>query len=219
MDNLSTAFKKLLGKGRAWLCHAGLTSELIDVLASPLVDLKTRLINLKYIHFPTYYQDENNIANGEELFAIKDYSGKSLSERAANVEANWRIITGYGNYKQIEGILQRKGLPVTVMENIPLNSDYPTPQIIANGFLNIQGNISDPVTITNHKNVFFIKAGDFLTDEQETILVESVCKIKQAHLVIYFIKMFLRKKEIHHVLTKNQMQTILKKRYCNVGTL
>lgn len=217
MESISIAFKKLLGKGRAWLCHSEFTSELLDIFISPLVDIKNRLINLKYVHFPSTYTDENNVANGEELFAIKNYSDKTLEERAANVEANWRKISGYTTFQQIEGILHKKGLPVKVVENIPLNADYFRPQIIANGFLNIAGDVSDPIEITDDKNVFFIIAGDFLTEEQENTLIESVVKVKQAHLVIYFMKMFLRKKEIHHVLTKNQMQAIKKKRYCNVG--
>jgi len=214
MDNILIAFKKLLGKGRAWLFPLGFTSEFLDVLASPLVELKNRLISLKYVHFPTYLTDENNISNGEELFGIKDSSSMTLDERAANVEAQWFMFSEIQNYKQIEQILQKKGLPVVVIEDL---ENYYGELAIGNGNIQVENQTYDPVVVTDNENVFFISANDFLTDEQVNTIIKTVVKNKQAHLVIYFLPRFLRKKEIHHVLKKNEMQTYKKKQYCNAG--
>ena len=217
MDSISLTFKKLLGKGRAWLHPSGFTSELLDVFASPLVELKDRFINLKYIHFPTFLTDENNIANDEELFGIKDIANKTLSERAANIESQWTALSGVQNYKQIEQILQKKNLPVVVIENVPQATDILYPQAIGNGFLNIGGLIQDPVVIVDERGVFFVKAEEFLTDEQLKTIIDTVVKYKQGHFAVYYLPRFLRKKEIHGVMTKNQMQTYKKKQYCKVG--
>lgn len=215
--NVEIAFKKLLGNGRAWRTPVGFTSELLEVLVSPFSELKERFINLKYTHFPTFFQDLNNIINDEELFGLKDVEKKSLSERAGDVEAQWTIFSGYQNYKQLEQILQRKGLSVKVIEDIPENQRYGK-KAIGNGNIDIEGVVYDPVVITDDKNVFFVKATDFLTAEQLDSLIETVVKYRQGHLAIYYLPRFLRKKEIHNILTKSQMQTYRKNQYCDVKT-
>lgn len=48
-------------------------------------------------------------------------------------------------------------------------------------------------------------------------LTEQIEEIIPAHIGYEFIFKFLLKKEIHHILTKNQMQNIKKNVYCNVG--
>ena len=116
---IETAFKKLLGNGRAFLTPRGFTSDFLDLLISPLSELKAKLINLKLTHFPTRHLDENNVLNGEELFAIEETEGLTLPERAANVEGQWSIFGGSQSYKQLELILQKKGLPIRIIENIP----------------------------------------------------------------------------------------------------
>lgn len=216
--NVEVSFKKLLGNGRAWKTPVGFTSELLEVLVSPLAELKERFINLKYTHFPTFFQDVNNIVNDEELFQLKGVENKTLEERAGDVEAQWNIFSGYQNYAQIERILQRKGLPVNVIEDVPEGERYGK-KAIGNGNINIEGVIYDPVVITDDENVFFVKATDFLTAAQLESLIETVVKYRQGHLAIYYLPRYLRKREIHHVLTKNQMQQYRKNQYCDVGTV
>lgn len=46
-------------------------------------------------------------------------------------------------------------------------------------------------------------------------LKESIEEIKPAHLPIAWLYRYLLKKEIHHVLTKAQMQTYKKHQFCN----
>lgn len=215
-DIIETMFKKLLGKGRAFLTPKGFTSDFYDLFMSPFVELKNRIINLKFTHFPMVFLDENNIVNGEELFNLKDIEGKTLEERAANVEGQWSIFAGTQNYKQIELILQKKGLPVRIIENIPPEAyELYGHRDIGNGFLQIEGEISDPIVITTGDNTFIIQADDFMSQEQTKMMVETVVKNKPAQSGVYFIPRFLRKKEIHHKLTKSQMQTYKKKQYCD----
>lgn len=217
MENKVTiAFKKLLGNGRAWRTPTGFTAELLEVMASPLVDMKERFSALKFVHFPTTVLDENNVINGEELFEIKDIEGKSLEERAGDVESQWSIFSGFQNYEQLEKILQRKGLAVRVIEELP-ESQLFAPVIIGNGSLRIENEFYDPVIVSDSENLFFVSATDFLSDEQVESLIETVVKCKQGHLTAYYLPRFLRKREIHNVLTRNQMQTYKKKQYCNVG--
>jgi len=58
-NTIEIAFKKLLGKGRAFKTPAGFMSDFLDLLVSPFSDLKTRFLNLKFTHFPTVNVDEN----------------------------------------------------------------------------------------------------------------------------------------------------------------
>ncbi len=215
MSKITVAFKKLLGNGRAWRTPSGFTAELLEVMASPLEEIKNRLSSLKYVHFPTTLVDKNNIENGEELFGLKDTAGKSLEQRAGDVEAQWRIFSGFQNYKQLENILKQKGLPVVVMEDVP-EADIYGERVIGNGELCIGNEFYDPVIVSDLENVIFVSALDFLTDEQVESLVDTVVKYRQAHLAAYYLPRFLRKREIHHVLTKSEMQQIFKKQYCNV---
>lgn len=204
-DKISTVFKKLLGNGRAWMCVDGFTSELLDVFSEPLSDLKERFSNMKNVHFPTYYQDENNIANGEELFAIKDVQNKTLTDRAANVEAQWRIFSGFQNYKQLEAILQKKGLPVIVIEDL---EEYYGEVAIGNGNIQVENETYDPVVISDNENVFFVRALDFLTDEQVETLIDTVVKYRQAHLAIYYLPRYLLIEDIHEVKTIEEMEEL-----------
>ena len=118
------SFKKLLGNGRAWRTPVGFTSELLDVFISPLSELKDRFINLKYTHFPTFFQDKNNIVNDEELFGIKDNQNKSLDERASNVEAQWNLLNGSLNWKPLQDALNKASLNVKISENLPVKPVY-----------------------------------------------------------------------------------------------
>lgn len=211
-----TTFKKLLGKGRAFLFPKGFTSDFYDILMEAFEELKNRIIALKFVHFPTKYLNNNDIINGEELFGLKDVEGTD-EERAANIEGQWSIFAGTQNYKQIERVLQKKGLPVKVIENIPLNalSSFGA-RIIGNGQINTSTGKKDPIIINNGEHTFIIKAERFMSDEQINILIETVVKNKPAQNGVYYLPRFLRKKEIHKVLTKSQMQQIKKYKYCDV---
>ena len=214
---LETAFKKLLGKGRAFRNPVGFMSDFLDLLVSPLVDVKERLLNIKFTHFPTVNVDENDIVNGEELFGIKDTAGKTLDERAANVESQWSSFAGCQTFKQIENILQKKGYNVRVIENIPPGYNTYGGRLIGNGFIQTNNGKSDPITIKNGKYSFIVQSDNYFDENEFQKIVEDIAKNKPAHNGAYFIPKYLRKKEIHHVLTKSQMQQIQKYKYCNCG--
>lgn len=211
-------FKKLLGKGRAWLTPKGFTEDVYNLFAYPLEVIKDVLIKLKLTHFPVTYTNENNILNGEELFKITDIEGKTLTERAATVEAQWSIFGGCQNYKQLELILQRKGLPVNVIENIPQGYNLYGGRLIGNGFITTPDGETDPITDTNHKHCFIIQSNDFWDENIFLTTVKTVAPIKPAQNGAFFIPRYLRKKEIHHVLTKSQMQGYKKSQYCDCRT-
>lgn len=212
---LETAFKKLLGKGRAFRTPVGFMSDFLDLLVSPLVDVKERLLNIKFTHFPTVNVNENDIVNGEELFGIKDTAGKTLEERAANVESQWSSFAGCQTFKQIENILQKKGYNVRVIENIPPGYNTYGGRLIGNGFIQTNSGKSDPITIKNGKYSFIVQSDNYFDENEFQKIVEDIAKNKPAHNGAYFIPKYLRKKEIHHVLTKSQMQEIQKYKYCD----
>ena len=214
-NTIEIAFKKLLGKGRAFRTPAGFMSDFLDLLVSPFSDLKTRFLNLKFTHFPTVNVDENDIINGEELFNVKEIEGKNLEERAANVESQWSSFAGCQTFKQIETILRKKGYPIKVIENIPQNYDLYGARTIGNGFIISQDGKDDPIKISNGKHTFVIQSDSFYDESDFLKLVEAVAKNKPAHNSAYFIPRYLRKKEIHGVMTKREMQALKKKCYCD----
>lgn len=218
MNYIELAFKKLLGKGRAWRALTTKTADFLNVLVSPLSDVFIYFKNLKYTHFPTIYVNENNIVNSEELFEITETDDKTVEERAANVEGQWAALAGSQTFEQLENILNKKGISIKVIENIPQTYDLYGARYIGNGFLQLQTEKTDPVVITNYKHTFIIQAEDFLTEEAIQTLIETIAKAKPMHNVAAYIPRFLRKKEIHGVLTKAQMQTYKKSQYCDVRT-
>lgn len=217
-NSIEIAFKKLFGNGRAFRTPKGFMSEFMDLLVSPFSELKTRFLNLKYTHFPTVNLEENDIINGEELFEIKETEGMTLEERAANVESQWSSFAGCQTFKQIETILRKKGFPIRVIENIPENYDLHGARIIGNGFVITQEGKNDPIRITNGKHTFIVQSEAFYNESDFIKIVEAVAKNKPAHNAAYFIPRYLRKKEIHGILTKNQMQALMKKCYCDCRT-
>ena len=216
MNNyIEIAFKKLLGKGRAFRTPSGFMSEFLNLLVSPFSDLKTRFINLKFTHFPTVNVDKNDILNGEELFDLKEIEGKTLEERAASVESQWSSFGGCQTFKQIETILQKKGYPIKIIENIPQNYNIYGARIIGNGFIITQEGKNDPIKISNGKHTFIIQSENFFNESDFLKIVEAVAKNKPAHNPAYYIPRYLRKKEIHGVMTKKEMQALMKKCYCD----
>ena len=124
MSKITVAFKKLLGNGRAWRTPSGFTSEFLEILASPIEDIKNRLSSLKYVHFPTFLIDKNNIENGEELFKIQSTKKQTLEERAANIEAQWSLLSGSLNWKPLQDALKKASLNVSISENLPVKPVY-----------------------------------------------------------------------------------------------
>lgn len=213
---IETTLKKLLGKGRAWRTPKGFMSDFLDLVASPFAEIKNRIINFKFTHFPTVVVDVINIENGEELFGLDVDPEMDIEERAANVEGQWSIFAGGQNYKQIELILQKKGLPVRVIENIPEHYSLYGSRTIGNGFIQTKEGKIDPIVITSKKHTFVVQADDFLTDSQIETLIDTVVKNKPAQNGVFYIPRFLRKKEIHQKMTKSQMQQFEKSQYCDV---
>ena len=216
INKISLAFKKMLGNGRAWMCIDKFTSDFIDVLTSPISEVAQGILNLKFVHFPTMTLNENDIQNDEELFGIA--ASGSLKERAATVETQWRLFAGGQNYKQVEQLLQKRGLPVYVVENINNNFDLRQIDYIGNGNLSQKDTKSDPVKINDGKSMFFLCPDRFLEDEEIDTLISTLLSCKPAETAAYYYPPYLRKKEIHEILTKTQMQQIPKKHYCNVKT-
>lgn len=215
-NKISLAFKKMLGNGRAWMCIDKFTSEFIDVLTSPVSEVAKRVLELKFVHFPTMTLNENDIQNDEELFGIAQ-SG-SLKERAATVETQWRLFAGGQNYKQIEQLLQKRGLPVNIVENINNKFDLRQIDYIGNGILELKDDKRDPVVLKDGKSVFFLCPTRFLEDDEIDTLIKTLLSCKPAETAAYYYPPYLRKKEIHEVLTKSQMEQIKKSHYCNVKT-
>lgn len=216
--NIELAFKKLLGKGRAWRAITIKTEEILDVFISPLSDVFKYFKNLKLTHFPTTYLNKNNIENDEELFGITEIEGKTLEERAANVEGQWTALSGSQTWQQLENILKRQGIEIKVIENIPKEYNMYGARYIGNGFLQIKTDKKDPVAITDYKNTFIIQATDFLSEESIKTLINTIVKAKPMHNIAAYIPRFLRKKEIHGVMTKTKMQQYQKRQYCDCRT-
>ena len=216
MNKISLAFKKLLGNGRAWMCVDQFTSEFIDVITDAVAEVAKKISDLKLVHFPTKTLNENDIKNDEELFGVS--ASGTLQERAANVETQWRLFAGGQNYKQIEQLLQKRGLPVNVVENINADFDLRDIDYIGNGELAQKDGKSDPVTINDGREMFYLCAERFLEDEEIDTLINTLLSCKPAQTAAYYYPPYLRKKEIHEVLTKSQMEQIYKKHYCNVKT-
>ena len=206
-NKIAITFNKLLGNGRAWVAPQGFTEELLEVLISPLTDLRKRFGDLKHVHFTTLVIDENNIINNEELFDIKNKK-TTLEERAEDVDLAWQMLSGNSNYKTLENYLQKKGYELFVIENTSAQSpdlgtgfDYNTvaykgeidgktaqygghtSRIIGNGFLNVAGSIKDPAQFINGKNSFYIKGYFDPTDSEWDNIIDIVLRLKQAHEV------------------------------------
>lgn len=203
------SFKKLLGNGRAWRTPSNFTSEFLEILISPFAELKEKFINLKYTHFPTFFQDENNIKNDEELFGIKkiDIKDKTLSERAANVENHWKMLAGSSSFQEIENALIERGFKIRIEEN---SSNAPNlgsgffygatqygeekegkkaqygghfSKVLGNGPLEISGMLKDPAQFLDGKNAFYIFGYFDPTDDDWNLITETILKIKPAQSV------------------------------------
>ena len=205
MKTIEIAFKKNLGKGRAWVTPKGFTSDFYDLLVSPFSELFIFFKNLKKVHFSTIELDEKNIINNEELFGITPR--ETLEERAEDIDLAWKMLSGNSAFKTLEDYLQRAGFDVYISENsqetLNLGSGFNygsvqydgeidekhaqygghSSKIIGNGFLNVAGKIKDPAQFVNGKHAFYIQ-GYFDPSEKEwDRIIEIVLKLKPAHVI------------------------------------
>jgi hypothetical protein len=206
MSKITVAFKKLLGNGRAWRTPSGFTSEFLDILVSPIEEIKERLSVIKNAHFVSVLTDEDNIVNNEELFDITPRN--TLAERAEDIDLAWQMLSGNSNYKTLEDYLQRAGFELYIIENVDgttpnlgqgfnyngvqydgeiddKHAQYGghTGRVIGNGFLNIEGKIKDPAQFVNGKHAFYIEGFFDPSDNEWNRIIEIVLKLKPAHVV------------------------------------
>ena len=206
MSKITVAFKKLLGNGRAWRTPSGFTSEFLDILVSPIEEIKERLSVIKNAHFVSILTDEDNIVNNEELFDITPRN--TLAERAEDIDLAWQMLSGNSNYKTLENYLQRAGFELYIIENVDgttpnlgqgfnyngvqydgeiddKHAQYGghTGRVIGNGFLNIEGKIKDPAQFVNGKHAFYIEGFFDPSDAEWDRIIEIVLRLKPAHVV------------------------------------
>lgn len=141
-NTIEVTFKKLLGKGRAFLTPRGFTSDFLDCFIAPFTVLKNKIISLKFTHFPSLFVNEINIKNGEELFDIKDTGDKTFVDRASLVEAQWGLLNGSLNWKPLEEALKKLSIKVSISENIP-------PKAINTGSLSLYGGFQYSETLSD----------------------------------------------------------------------
>lgn len=206
MSKITVAFKKLLGNGRAWRTPSGFTSEFLDILVSPIEEIKERLSVIKNAHFVSVLTDEDNIVNNEELFDITPRN--TLAERAEDIDLAWQMLSGNSNYKTLEDYLQRAGFELYIIENVDgttpnlgrgfnyngvqydgeiddKHAQYGghTGRVIGNGFLNIAGKVKDPAQFVNGKHAFYIEGFFDPSDAEWDRIIEIVLRLKPAHVV------------------------------------
>jgi len=205
MKSILNAFIRNLGNGRAWIYNKLFTNDFFNVLLSPIAEAKQYIYELKYVHFPYIVVKEENVINGEKLFAITSPEG-TLEERANKVANEWLMLGGNLHYKNLEKALINAGFKIRIIEIINtgkinlgksynygsfcFNSNDGTKTIqygahsgkfIGNGILNIQGKNKEPVKLKNGKNSFYIQ-GYFTPTEKEWDLITSiVLKLKPGH--------------------------------------
>lgn len=205
------SFKRLLGNGRAWLLNAPGIQETIQAFLKPVYDLWNNGYRIALTPFPTQNQYNNDLES--DLSAFEDQFGINnpstvKNERAGQIEAQWGMVGGQG-YQYIEKVLKSAGLPVKVIENLPVQNfniagriqygnigygetiegsivqygEMTSYKLIGNGVLNITGTNYDPVIINNCKYAFIIKCISPLTAAQYEILVNIILQIKPLQTV------------------------------------
>lgn len=174
--NIETAFKKLLGNGRAFRTPTEFMSEFLDVIISPLSELKSRIVQMKFTHFPTQHLNKEDILNGEELFGITDIENQTMENRAINIETQWGLLEGSLNWKSLEKALKKLSINVSIVENVPpkainvgslsLYGDFQynetleetndfvrygvnASRIIGNGNIELENGLNDPCKVQN----------------------------------------------------------------------
>lgn len=209
---MKRAFKKLFGDGFLFWAIAQKTNAFFDILISPFEDIFNYFKGLKSVHFPFNVLDENNIINSERMFNLE--AAEELSKRGEAASAQWSLLSGSQTFLQLQNILRRLGFFIQVEEGS--DCDLYGARTIGNGALKTQNGEVDPIEVKTGKQVFIVRALEFFNEKNIKGLIEAIVKNKPLHNGAYFIPRFLRKKEIHGVMTKNQMQRIKKRFYCDV---
>ena len=125
----------------------------------------------------------------EKLMKITPFAGASVEDRRSAIRARWRA-----NGKNTVALIQ------------DVCNSWRNGEILAH-FLN--GKII----------LQFIASLGIPSPSALLALTKQIEEIIPAHIGYEFIFKFLLKKDIHHVLTKNEMQNIRKNVYCNVGVI
>lgn len=170
---IETAFKKLLGEGRAFRTPKGFMSDFLDLIVSPFSELKDRFLYMKSTHFPTQHTNEDDILNGEELFGITETEGQTFDDRAMNVETQWGLLNGSLNWKPLQDALKKLSINVSIVENVP-------PRAINIGSLSMYGDFQYNETLESTNDVVryginasrIIGNGIIQIEEKNTTLVK-----------------------------------------------
>lgn len=199
------SFKRLLGNGRAWFLRAPNIQNTVKAFLKPIDDLYNNGFRIACTPFPTQNKYNNDLEGDlklfENQFGISNPSA-DLNERAAHVEAQWGMVGGQG-YQYIEKALTSAGLPVKIIENLPIfdfnaasmtqfgNIEYDQTvngtiveygqsgyKLIGNGMLNIAGSTYDPAVLNNCKYAFLVECLSPLTTAQYEIMTDIILRTK-----------------------------------------
>lgn len=208
---LFQVFKNLLGTGRIWRLTGHVINALSHALMKPFEEIRRMGYRILYCPFlgDFIYAHEseqlNDVENYEKQFNITPVSDV-LAERQKNILTQWALVGGQ-SFKYIEDVLYRAGINAHIKENLPIKDlrylgafEYGNTQygsvvndtrvkygssgyiLIGNGTLNNKSTLLDPVLITDWGNVFIIEVENTLTYGQYKIFIETLLKIKPAHL-------------------------------------
>ncbi len=205
-------FKILLGNGRAWRLVNPNIRAIVFALIKPFKDLRLAGRRIVYAPFLTqnHYASEEeqliDVENYENLFGIEPVSN-ILKERQYNTEAQWAL-RGAQGFGYIEKVLERAGIKVKVIENIPMKDlshigafEYGFTQygqnvndvkvqygasgyrLIANGNLYYGDKYNDPAVITRWDKVILVEVINPITYGQYKTFVDLLLRTKPMEIV------------------------------------
>lgn len=200
-------FKRLLGDGRAWRLVNPNIKALVHALIKPFKDIRRAGYRIVYAPFLTqnrFASDDEKLAdveNYENLFGIQPISN-ILQERQSNAEVQWALRGGQG-FGYIEQVMERAGIKVKVIENIPMKDlsnlgayEYGFTQfgqtvnddkvqygasgykLICNGALYYGENYKEPAVITKWNKVLVIDVINPLTYGQYKTFIDLLLRTK-----------------------------------------
>lgn len=205
-------FKILLGDGRAWRLVNSNIRALVFALIKPFKDLRQagyRIVYAPFLTHNSYASEEDqliDVENYEDLFGVEPVSNV-LKERQYNIEAQWAL-RGAQGYGYIEKVMERAGIKVKVIENIPMKDlshigafEYGFTQygqnvndvkaqygasgyrLIGNGNLYYNNKYNDPVKITRWDKVILIEVINPITYGQYKIFIDLLLRTKPMEIV------------------------------------
>ena len=198
------SFKRLLGNGRAWVLRAPNIKNTVKAFLPPLYDVQNMFYRVAMTPFPTQNTYADDITADLKMFENQfgiDNPPTTTQDRAQFVEAQWGMVGAQG-WGYIESVLQKAGLSVTVVENLPIAEVIGTGltqygqlqygqnqygaggyKVIGNGLLNIGGVKVDPVVVTSNESVFVVYSETILTNQQYQVLEDLILRIKSLNTV------------------------------------